>query len=355
MKAAWKTGGVEGYRRLLERKRDEWENIPVNVAVIGNTGVGKSSFINAIRGLTADDEGAEVGVVEIRSYPHPYNRMLMFWDLPGVGTDEFPRETYLSEVGVDRYDFFLLLTADRFTENDTWLGDELRKRNKKYFFVRTNIGVEISDTKKAHPSSDDEEAMIEQIRQYTADYLRQSPCASRGDVQIFLIDSYEPNKFDFVKLKKQIIIDFPTQKRSALMRALQSTSEEMIMLKMADLRSRIWMSAALSAAGGAIPFPGASLAIDYTIITHEAKSYFRQLGLDSESTVMPIRCMLLLGAAAAEEGFKVYLPLLPVVFSSVIAGSMSYWATYATLKLILDKCENLALTAIEDIADRLES
>ena len=56
--AAWEAGGLEGYRRLLERKRDEWKNVPLNVAVIGNKGVGKSSFINAIRGLRADDEGA---------------------------------------------------------------------------------------------------------------------------------------------------------------------------------------------------------------------------------------------------------------------------------------------------------
>jgi len=45
----FKTGGAEGCRRLLEIKQEEWKNIPLNVAVIGNSGVGKSSFINAIR------------------------------------------------------------------------------------------------------------------------------------------------------------------------------------------------------------------------------------------------------------------------------------------------------------------
>ena len=45
----FKLSGVEGCRRFLEGKQEEWKNIPLNVAVIGNSGVGKSSFINAIR------------------------------------------------------------------------------------------------------------------------------------------------------------------------------------------------------------------------------------------------------------------------------------------------------------------
>jgi len=165
VKKAFQSGGVEACRNLLERKRDEWKYIPLNVAVIGNSGVGKSSFINAIRRLTADDEGAaEVGVtqttVDIRSYSHPSNPLLKFWDLPGVGTDRFPKETYLTDIGVDRFDFFLLITSARFMENDTWLGKEFRKRNKKYFFVRTKIEVDISGNKKAHPKTHSEEAVV---------------------------------------------------------------------------------------------------------------------------------------------------------------------------------------------------
>jgi len=45
----FRSAGVEGCRRFLEGKQEEWKNIPLNVAVIGNSGVGKSSFINAIR------------------------------------------------------------------------------------------------------------------------------------------------------------------------------------------------------------------------------------------------------------------------------------------------------------------
>jgi len=226
MKAAYAVGGLDGCIRLLERKRDEWKNTPLNVAVIGNSGVGKSSFINAIRGLNADDEGAAaVGVtqttMEPRSFPHPDNPMLKFWDLPGVGTDEFPRASYLKQIDVDRFDFFLLLTADRFTENDTWLCDEFEKRDKKYFFVRTKIDLDISNNRKAHPKTHNDEGVVKKIRQEIEQILRKHKVE---DAQIFLIDNYEFNKFDFEKLNLQLIADFPRLENSYLTLMLQCIS-----------------------------------------------------------------------------------------------------------------------------------
>ena len=106
LKEAFNSGGVQEVGALLERKLDKWKQIPLNVAVIGRSGVGKSSFINAIRQVEADGEGgAPVGVKETtvdghHSYPHPSNPLLKFWDLPGVGTDLFPRQTYLSRIKV---------------------------------------------------------------------------------------------------------------------------------------------------------------------------------------------------------------------------------------------------------------
>ena len=383
--AAWEAGGLEGYRRLLERKRDEWKNVPLNVAVIGNSGVGKSSFINAIRGVTADDKGAaKVGVtkttIEIRSYPHPDNMMMKFWELPGVGTNQFSRSTYLDDIDVDRFDFFLLLTAGSFTENDTWLGNEFRKRHKKYLFLRTKIANDISDDKREHPGTHNEEAVIDKIRQDITNYLRASGC---GDVPVFLIDNYKLNKFEFEKLKQQVIKDFYDEKRSALIFSLLCASEEMIRLKMAELRSRIWRWAALSAAGAAVPLPGLSVMLDIVILTTMASFYYGQLGLDSESRqryvrlysanpermrstvvgalgeragggitgddmksivlVIIARSSLSLAASAVGTAAKIYLPLL----GSLIAAPLSLGATYLALKLILDKFEKTSIEVMQ--------
>ena len=37
-------------QRTMNKKLEPWREVEVNVAVLGTAGVGKSSFINAIRG-----------------------------------------------------------------------------------------------------------------------------------------------------------------------------------------------------------------------------------------------------------------------------------------------------------------
>ena len=392
MKAACNVG-VDECRRLLERKRDEWKTIPMNVAVIGNSGVGKSSFINAMRGLSADDEGgADVGVtettLEIRSYPHPDNPKLLFWDLPGVGTNQYPKASYLSDIKFDRYDVFLLMTAERFTENDTWLAKEIHKRNKKYVFVRSKIAVDISNNKRSHPQTHKDEVVFETIRQSTADHLSKNGC---GNVPMFLIDNYELIKFDFQKLTQQLFDDFPELKRSSLILSMQSTSEQLIRLKVAELRSRIWMCAALSGAVGFILDPGTSAKVDMAIISREAEFFLRQLGLDSESlqryarlysvsydeiqsivkkelgieaelgtatlrgikTVVQIiiaRLISLLPSTAVEETARSFLPLI----GSLIAAPLSFAGTFVALKLILDYFEKPAIEVMKFVASRAD-
>jgi len=382
LKEEFKSGGVEAGRTLLERKRNEWKQIPLNVAVIGRSGVGKSSFINAIRHVDADDEvGAKVGVNETtvtvdRSYPHPSNPLLMFWDLPGVGTDRFPRQTYLSDIMVDRFDFFLLITADRFTEDDTWLGGEFAKRDKKYFFVRTKVGADISNNKKAHRKTHKEDDVVRDIRESTQKHLKQIGCEN---VPVFLIDSYKLRKFDFGLLERSLVEDFPKLKKSALVLSLQATSKEMINLKVAELRSRMMKAAALSGLVAAIPVPGLSIAVDITIVTEESNFYHTQLGLDETSLkrhakltktnyenlnaivvgffgCVEIRAIVetcIKGpamVAAVEEGVR-NIPLI----GSLIAAPLSFIGTYYALKLILEKMERVALEVVECDAESAAS
>ena len=102
-----------------------------------------------------------------------------------------------------------------------WLGNEFRKRNKKYFFVRTKIEQDIYCSKKARPRTHNAETVLREIRESTEKRLRESGCE---DVPVFLIDNYQPHKFQFAELEQQLINDFPHRKRSALMLTLQSTA-----------------------------------------------------------------------------------------------------------------------------------
>ena len=414
LKAAFDAGGVEECRRYLQHKRDEWKNIPLNIGVIGNSGVGKSSYINALRRLTADDEGcAQAGVTQctykVKSYDHPENPMLKFWDFPGVGTDAFCKEPYLTKFAADiqRCDFFLLVTASRFTENDIWLSKELGNLEKKYLFVRTKVEEDISGNKKAHPQTHSEEAVLEMVRREAEEKLKDK------HVPVFLIDNYRLEEFQFDELEQRIISEFPAAKRSALILSLQATSEQMIQLKVGELRKRIWVRTALFAIlnlahyARAITIPSnlfstfthivstmawlalteqdtRGIQLDMSIFTDEAQFYAAQFGLDGESLrryaashsvdndklkafledaavgvddTLLVKEIIRISYAEAVEAAEAFLPKW-FLSSLDLTSTVSIGVTYLTLNGILDKCAKTATevtkftidSAVQDVA-----
>ena len=239
--------------------------------------------------------------------------------------------------------------------------------------------MDISNDKQAHPRTHTEEKVIRKIRTDIADHLRKEKCE---DVPVFLIDNYKPTKYEFEKLKQQIINDLPELERKALIFSLQSTSEEMIRLKVAELRSRIWKCAARSAAVGAIPVPGTSAKIDKDIVNSEAEFYIQQLGLDSES--LQRRALLhsvdyeelesivsnalemktggwildgmktaILAIAFKSPSMGVPKPMASAiaVLGSLIAAPASFHGTYSALSSILDKLENPAIEVMKCAAE----
>ena len=142
-------GGIEAAVKKAKALLD-WRDTNLNVAITGISGAGKSSFVNAVRGLKANDSGAAaVGIKKttIKSIPysHPKNEKLRILDIPGVGTLEFTRENYLQKVEFNKYDFYIILSADRFTEDDLWLGKQIKEAGKDFFFVRTKVDVSIDN------------------------------------------------------------------------------------------------------------------------------------------------------------------------------------------------------------------
>ncbi len=41
--------GIVGVQRSMKQKLDRWKEVKIDLAILGESGVGKSSFINAIR------------------------------------------------------------------------------------------------------------------------------------------------------------------------------------------------------------------------------------------------------------------------------------------------------------------
>ena len=285
MESAFRSGGIGSCLQMIKEKLKQLEISPINVAVVGNSAVGKSSFINTIRSLAADDETAAPvaafqSTLDIHDYLHPRVPQLKFWDLPGVGSMQFPKETYFRDVIFDRFDFFILLTAQRFTETDAWLGHEIRKCEKKYFFVRTHIDEDISNDRKAHPNSHNEDALIDTIHKYTVENLK---AHGLSDVPVFLVSNYDRPKYDFHRIEQQLIEELPAIRKNTAVLYKRSAIREMIEVAGRSLIWRLWMYSVLSAAAASVPNYFMSAGLLAVFVLHWSHVCFDQFGLDDMS------------------------------------------------------------------------
>ena len=278
--------GFAGVSRFLSDKLDTWKNTPLKIAVIGKTKSGKSSFINAIRGLSPQDKGAaKVGVCQVttktKEYPSPDNPNLIYVDVPGVGTPSFPQETYLEVVNIDQFDFFIILSCDTFTEYDDWLVSEIKRRGKSFLFIRTKIDIDLRSQEEDFKDSFSEKETLEMIKKNCKDNIKNTE-----DRFIYLISNKQMSKWDFPSVRETLVKDFPERKHDALVLSLGlviGDTRNMIMMKEKALQRRIVKLSLASAAAGAVPIPGISAVVDIPMLLKEIFLYRRQLGLDSES------------------------------------------------------------------------
>uniref|UniRef100_A0A3Q1IBA2 IRG-type G domain-containing protein n=1 Tax=Anabas testudineus TaxID=64144 RepID=A0A3Q1IBA2_ANATE len=216
--------------------------IALNIGVAGECGSGKSTFVNAIRGLANSAEGAAPTncvetTMEVKFYPHPNYPNIIFWDLPGDGTTKFPAHKYLKHVGFERFDFFIIISADRFRENDVKLALEIKRMQKKFYFVRSKIDHNLRD------EEDDQRFRVQQ---------RKDSYEDQGK----LLSYFELQKHDFSLLYETLEKELPEHKRHALLLAMPNINLEIIEKKKEAFQANIKYVSMLSGGAAAVPVPG---------------------------------------------------------------------------------------------------
>ncbi|XP_030649194.1 interferon-inducible GTPase 5-like [Chanos chanos] len=350
---------VQKIKNLLE----EQDHVELNIAVTGESGSGKSSFINAFRGIGDDEENsAKTGVVETtmepKAYPHPKYTNVKLWDLPGIGTENFKASQYLETVGFQKYDFFIIVASARFRECHAQLASEMIKMKKKFYFVRSQIDNSIKCEKRK--KGFDQNKTLNDIR---ADCQKGLQKFALSSTHIFLISSFEPELYDFGHLQETLASELSEQKRHVLMLALPNVTSGIIEKKKEELEANIWKVALLSAGAAAVPVPGLSIAVDVGILVKEIERYTTAFSFDEESlkrasarsgrSLEEIRevlksplmkgmsihalVMMLLGSAVlvAEETAERVLSFIPIL-GSLAAGTLSF----VTVRHMLQKCLN---------------
>ncbi|KAI2667143.1 Interferon-inducible GTPase 5 [Labeo rohita] len=350
---------VNTIKEVLEKQ----DLVELNIGVTGESGSGKSTFVNAFRGLGDEEEGsAKTGPVETTMepevYPHPKYKTVKVWDLPGIGTPNFKADEYLKLVAFERYDFFIIIASDRFRECHIQLAEEIMRMGKKFYFVRSKIDSSIAAEKRK--KSFDQKKTLDIIREDCENGLRK---IGIEDPVVFLISNFELGKYDLNQLQERMERELPEHKRNVLMLALPNITLEINEKKKKVLQENIGKVALLSALVATVPIPGLSVGMDVAIVTKEIETYYSTFGLDDPTLqklcersgktieefkslmksplragINPASILSLAGAAflvVAENTVEYAVSLIPIL-GSVVAGGMSYMTVSAMLKRALN-------------------
>ncbi|XP_039081740.1 T-cell-specific guanine nucleotide triphosphate-binding protein 2-like [Hyaena hyaena] len=282
---ALKEANLKDVADIIEESLVAAENASLDVAVIGESGTGKSSFINALRGLSYEEEdSASVGVVETTMkktpYQHPKYPNVTFWDLPGTGTPNFHPNAYLEMVEFATYDFFIVISSSRFNLNDALLAQNIKEIGKKFYFVRTKVDDDLYNEEKCKPKTFQRDGVLQKIRDNCLANLSHIGVA---EPRIFLVSNFDLDDFDFPKLEETLLNELPVHKRYTFVLLLPNMSDAFIEMKRAFFKEKIWLNALKSSALSFIPLVACFNDFDFVEQEKCLNQYQSHFGLDEKS------------------------------------------------------------------------
>ncbi|KAK0213339.1 interferon-inducible GTPase-domain-containing protein [Desarmillaria ectypa] len=125
-----------------------------HVAIAGISGTGKSSLINALRGIWDGEDGAaSTDYVEstsiVTSYPDPNATKPFIWfDVPASGTLACSDWTYFNDQGLYIFDAIIVLFNDRFTATDVAILKNAERYKIPTYIVRSKSDVHVNNIVK---------------------------------------------------------------------------------------------------------------------------------------------------------------------------------------------------------------
>lgn len=153
----------------------EFDPTKLHFAICGASGSGKSSLINALRGMGSKDPGAaKTGAVETTSritrYPdprqteYPYSRFV-WYDVPGAGTLNISDWQYFNQQGLFIFEFIVLVYDQRFTKIDVGIIENCKRFNIPTFIVRSKSDQNIRNEQTNEDSDSDNEDSYEAVKE----------------------------------------------------------------------------------------------------------------------------------------------------------------------------------------------
>ncbi|XP_060614460.2 interferon-inducible GTPase 5-like [Anolis sagrei] len=287
LQRAFEKGSFSDLSERLQEALSNLENISLDVAITGEPGVGKSTFINAFRDLHADDdnaaptgESANSANTEPCPYPHPKYAKVVLWDLPSIGGPSFRPRDYLQQNNFSRYDFFIILSSRCFTSLHAKLAHYLQRVHKDVYFVRSKVDEDIEAGRREHPSGFSEAVALKEMREACLGDLE---AAGVKSPKVFLISSFAFGKYDFPLLGETLWKDLDLQKSHSFLLAAPNISHRLLEKKRDVVAQQLWLVAVVACGVLPEPIPEVSVACDVELLIKTLRGYCVHFDLEESS------------------------------------------------------------------------
>ncbi|XP_029432155.1 interferon-inducible GTPase 5-like [Rhinatrema bivittatum] len=337
-------------------------NICLDIAVIGEAGSGKSSFVNALRNLAAfGGEEAKTGVTattrKATAFPYPGAPNVRVWDLPGLGTPELPMEQYLENMELDYYDFFIVVASERYKHAHSVLVKAIAALGKQFFFIRNKVDADLGVGGKPRASMPllDAGERQDRVKKDCIDALRKEGVAQPN---VFLVSSLEPEEYEMQEVRKTLDEEIPHLKKEALLRAVPGLIAIVVRKTRREMIKNVY--------GKALQICLYSTETNcneaMSSLTSTLSNYCIDLGLDQESlqriaeaTETPvkglqdeIRCPLA-KEIKADDILKQVCKSVSV--TALVWTYVPYWGQSSTPELSLEATYNLLKESVWDLSE----
>ncbi|XP_065138015.1 interferon-inducible GTPase 5-like [Paramisgurnus dabryanus] len=248
----------------------------INIAVAGDRSAEKASFINSLRGLGQNDEGAacvppSAAPEELAVFPNPKHPDFRLWDLPSIPSDpSFEAEKYVERFKVLRYNAVIITFTESPSVNNVAVWREARSLQKEtvYFVLLASM----KDTEKT----------LETKKKASLEVLKAEGVPLP---KVFLVHPSALEKLDFSKFLEVMRGDLPEIRAHALLLALPAFSHSLAVLglKKDAFKALVWAAASLSGGVSAIPVPLVASMVDATVALRILMKAQISLCLDDDS------------------------------------------------------------------------
>lgn len=246
----------------------------LNLAIVGDRGEEKAAFINALRGLGPEDEGAALSPSptapeELEVYSNPKHPDFRLWDLPPVPTSSpFAPDVYMERVKFLRYNSVFMTFTQTLQPNSVavFLAARSLQRENVYFTLLA--------------SGKDTEQSLEAKRKASLEVLKAQGVALP---KVYLVRPSTLEKSSFPGLLEDMGRDLPEIRANALLLALPTLTPTLVTQKRDVFKALVWAAASLSGGVSAIPLPLVASMVDASVGLRILSKARISLCLDDES------------------------------------------------------------------------